>query len=296
MDILGNTPLWVAAGIVLQDRADDFYTRLKRTARTLEHEDIHDLRVSSRRLREALVLLAPCYNTRRINHLRKKARSITRLLGEIRNTDEAILFFTGLAPEFDGENRQLIDDIITSHRKRRKKDQVELKRGLHALDAQSLREYFTKTLNSPCLYNPPVTGFDPFIAIAEYARITLSERLATVLAHVPDARQEDKVIAQHMLRIAVKRYRYCAELFNPLFKDGYAECHSVIKEYQDTLGVIHDLDVFAGLVKGHIADHTAAEPILKVIGSRRHALYCQFSEKLDSKPLHQIGHRLESLL
>src|SRR5512136_2315517 len=96
MHVDGSTQLWVAARVLLCERGDDFFMRWDKVLKTSDPEDIHDLRVSSRRLREGLALFAPCYPPESLKRLVRGLKRVTRLLGDIRNTDEAILFFTEL--------------------------------------------------------------------------------------------------------------------------------------------------------------------------------------------------------
>src|SRR5512137_556288 len=93
MGIAGSTPLWVAARALLTLRGEDFRRRLADVRQTFDAEAIHDLRVSSRRLREGLVLFAPCYPAAGVARLVRRIKKVTRLLGDIRNRDEALLFF-----------------------------------------------------------------------------------------------------------------------------------------------------------------------------------------------------------
>ena len=70
----GTTPLWIAARLLLRERVDDFFRRLQQVQKTFDPDDIHDLRVASRRLREGLALFAPCYPPRNSTRLVKKVR------------------------------------------------------------------------------------------------------------------------------------------------------------------------------------------------------------------------------
>ena len=60
MNVEGKTPLWLAARVLLHERGDDFFRRRDKVLKTFDPEEIHDLRVSSRRLREGLELFLPC--------------------------------------------------------------------------------------------------------------------------------------------------------------------------------------------------------------------------------------------
>jgi CHAD domain-containing protein len=58
-----------------------------------EIEAIHDLRVTSRRFRAAVGLFEPWLPPKKAAQLKKSIRKQTRVLGGLRNLDEALLFF-----------------------------------------------------------------------------------------------------------------------------------------------------------------------------------------------------------
>src|SRR5512136_446696 len=114
MLIDGTTPLWMAARQLLAEREEEFFRRRDKALKTSDPEDIHDLRVASRRLREGAALFAPCYPAGEMARLLKGLKLVTRLLGDIRNTDEAILFFTALAEEVAADCRNDLERITLS--------------------------------------------------------------------------------------------------------------------------------------------------------------------------------------
>ena len=118
MQIEGKTPLWIAARVLLYERGEDFFRRRGKMVKTFDAEDIHDLRVASRRLREGLILFAPCYPPGNIARLVRKIKRVTRLLGDIRNADEALLFFTALKDEFDSSGRSHLEELAGTFRKK----------------------------------------------------------------------------------------------------------------------------------------------------------------------------------
>src|ERR1039458_8484224 len=77
----------------------DELLHLRRTVlKTSDLEDIHDLRVASRRLKAALELFEPVASRTSTTKLKKNVRRLIRRLGGLRNIDEALLFFQSRVP------------------------------------------------------------------------------------------------------------------------------------------------------------------------------------------------------
>ena len=94
----------------------------------------------------------------------------------------------------------------------------------------------------------PIPGLDPTESLARTARRILAVRLAEVYAFTPVVHQEFAVEALHNLRIAVQRLRYTLELFRTVFEETGEQNIMRLKELQDDLGNIHDVDVRIELV------------------------------------------------
>jgi CHAD domain-containing protein len=296
MQIEGSKPLWIAARILLTDRGEDFFRRRDCALKTNSPEDIHDLRVASRRLREGLALFAPCYPPGKIARLVKQLKQVTRLLGEIRNTDEAILFFTALAEELDSGFRDDLEGISASFQKGRKKQFKQLKIGLKEIASSSLRDLFRRVINSPSLFNRQMNDIDLFIPLSQFAGEALNARLALVLRLLPEARQAGEIEAQHLLRIAIKHFRYRVEILSFLFGAHYEELHGVLKNYQDVLGIMHDLDVFAGIIRKAGLTFLKQKPLFDAIAAKRGKLFADFSAMLETTPFEEIGERIRNIL
>ena len=143
MRITGDTPLWVAARCLLGSRVDDFCARWKKVLKSFDAEDIHDLRVSSRRLREGLQLFAPTYRSRDHGRAERRVRAVTRLLGAMRNTDEALQFFGELSAELDGNARIGLARLIAKFEAHREKERQRLQQRLAALDCAKTHAMLT---------------------------------------------------------------------------------------------------------------------------------------------------------
>ncbi len=292
MQVDRTTPLWIAARALLSERGEDFFRRKNRALKTSDAVDIHDLRVASRRLREGLDLFAPCYPAGNIVRLAKRLKRVTRLLGEIRNTDEAILFFTALVGELHPEHGVKLEGILGPYRIKRKKEMKGLRSGLKEIASDSLNDLCRRVINAPSLFTPQANGIDLFMPLSLFAGSALDARLSAVLQLLPEARQVGETEAQHLLRIAIKHFRYRMEILSFLFTSHYDEIHETLKDYQDLLGKMHDLDVFAAIVRDAGYLPSAEESIQVAIGARRDRLFADFSSLLESRPLETLGERM----
>jgi CHAD domain-containing protein len=296
MQVDGNTPLWIAARVLLYERGDGLFRYMDKALETSDVEDIHDLRVASRRLREGLACFAPCYPPADVKRLARKTRQITRLPGDIRNADEALIFWGSLTDRLDENVRFELEQLIGTLRESRKKLLRKLNNGLRKLSHPSLRDQYLRIINSPAIFTQPVDGIDLFAPLAGFARSSIGERLEDVMKFLPVARKTGEVEAQHLLRIAVKHFRYRMEILAPVIGVRYTELHDVVKGYQDVLGTMHDLDVFAGIVRAQgMATHTE-HTVLSIITAQREVLFGDFDDMLASAPLERVGREVRDAL
>ncbi len=296
MILMKKTPLWMAARGLLAGRGADFFSRWEKVAVTFDPEDIHDLRVASRRLREALSLFAPCYPDDGIPRLRKKIGKVTDILGDLRNIDEGLAFFRTEAKELGTEQEREMSGFITSYEKKRETARNKLKQDLCRMSNGSLRKHFDRTVHAPIIFDPPAAKADPFETIEDFARESVDRRLASLLQRLPQARLPGEAAAQHKLRIAVKKYRYRMEVLSPLMNEEYRGLHDHVKEYQEFLGRIHDLDVFSELVSGTRLSTPTREKLSCLITEEREKSFRSFLDKLDNTPFELIGERVRSIL
>jgi CHAD domain-containing protein len=291
-----TTPLWVAARILLRERGDDFDRRLGDALLSFDPEAIHDLRVSSRRMREGLALFAPCYPPGDIAPLVKRIKKVTRLLGEIRNRDEALLFFLSLRNRLDNSCHSDLDRLLTTFRTERSRELEKLEAGLRKISAADLRDRYRQVICYPSLFAPVDSGVDLFAPLAVFARTALLSRLADVLQLVTAARQTGNIAAQHQLRITVKHFRYRMEIVSFLLGNSYRKLYTTVKFYQEVLGKMHDLDVFAAICQEAAFSQPAATTIMAAIAAKRAKLFDEFSGMLARMPFEMVGERLRDVL
>ncbi|HZV82181.1 MAG TPA: CHAD domain-containing protein [Geobacteraceae bacterium] len=289
-----TTHLWVAARLSLLRRGQEMFDCWEKVLQKFELDDIHDLRVASRRLREALMLYAPCFPSKPVSKLNSRIKKLTGMLGAIRNTDEALLFLESLPPILPDPATRAVSTLTDLLQSERTAEKNHLQSAMKQIDPASLRSRFEKICNRPAIF--AISARDPFMKVADFLRDTLHEREASLLRFTAEAAHEENIAAQHRLRIAMKHFRYRLELASFFSPDRLNDLIREAKSYQELLGTMHDLDVFATMISERIASPDASAPLLAHIAARRHQLFEIFAVKTDKYPLTKLAADARSAL
>lgn len=292
--ITADTHTWLAARQFLRQRADDFYLQLTRVRESFDAEAIHDLRVSSRRLWEGIAIFSGCFRKRQLAPIRKELKSLIALLGAIRNCDEALLFFSALAEKSASRASTTLLTIVATLQAQRIAEQRKLKRELKKIDPGSLLARIDAICSNPRIFAPDSDAL--FLPVAQFILTAASAREKSVMELLPEALVEGNAPAQHRLRIAVKHFRYCMEFLAPFAGSDYKTVYKTVKEYQEILGQLHNLDVFRSLIAAP-ADESAKSCVLdNSIAERRKGMFHEFLKKNKTVPLHTVGDLVRGLL
>lgn len=282
----GGTPLWMAARQLMTARVDEFFHRWDRLARSLDPETIHDLRVASRRLREGLELFAHSYPPEPLRKVSKGVKRVTRLLGELRNLDEAHAFFSSLEPEADADGRLFLRRFTLPYPKRRKEALAAIASGLEKVGRGDFSRR-CRLLRSPAIFSG--TPVEDLLAPADgFVRRSLEQPLPGLLGLFAEGEARSDIGTLHRLRIEVKHYRYRLEILSPFLPPSHAVLYADLKEYQEILGRLHDLDVFSSMMGEEMPDSLKSR-----MAAEWEARRSAFSAKLLAAPPVQFRSYLE---
>lgn len=223
-----------------------FRTMLKHEAgsRTGEDvEDVHDMRVASRRIRSTLRLLEPYFKPRRIRAYKPMLSKIADVLGGVRDLDVLIEDVTSYGEGLSDAERAHLDPVIA----RLNAGRVEARVALNALfDRGQYARFiadFAKFLTTPGA-GTPKAGEDGAIPTPS----TLRHILPTLIySHLGQVRAYDSALDDaddttlHALRIEFKRLRYAASLFSDVLGTQISDYIDELKAMQDHLGRMNDI-------------------------------------------------------
>jgi len=286
-----TTPLGEAAPALLLAKAEPLFALEEAARGGADADAVHDMRVASRRLREAMRLLAPLYPARDFSRWYRRIRKVTRALGPVRDSDVFIEEFSRLVPEF-GEGGRRALAFLVGHRAGRREHELEVLNGqLAALDLEQNRASLVR------LAHAVVGTPDAARPFADFAHAAIAERGATVLGAQTAALDERNMAQQHALRIDYKRLRYALEAFAPCYEEDFNELHETLVAFQDALGEMHDLHVFLDLVRDPGRAVTAARAgvsaddfaeVEQVLYAHAHDAFEQFAALAAAHPAERL--------
>ena len=192
----------------------------------LAPDPVHDLRVALRRCRSLADGLRVIDPDKRWKHLKKVSKPVFQSLGELRDLHVMTEWIDRLGAADDATTKTLrayIKDRETA---------------LQAQARQAVQQFDRKQWQNWCR-DLPRRAARIRLGSPAFQHLAL-ERWAEARKLQAPALRTHSPIALHRLRIGLKRFRYTVENFLPRLETQWSDD---LKELQDLLGEIHDLDV-----------------------------------------------------
>jgi CHAD domain-containing protein len=207
---------------------------------------VHQARVASRRLREALPVLTEGLHHTKAGKANRKIRRLTQALGTVRELDVTLHLIDELTerPAIPRVALAEVRALVIEEREQRRAIMLER---LGRVDGAKLARRLQSVRQS--LMEPPVTHAWRAALAGRIAR-----RARRLERAIEDAGQIYEPEGLHQVRIAAKKLRYALEIAHDSGAAPCADALRTIKRVQDTLGRLHDLQV----LQHHVAAVGAA--------------------------------------
>ena len=201
---------------------------------------VHQARVASRRLREALPLVASGSKGRK---LERAARRLTRVLGPVRELDVALEMLERLTTGAEAP-RGAIARLRQVVREERQRMHTEMCTRVARIDITRLR----RRAASAAAKGSGGSRRDPGrVADAQLRAARRAVRLREAIESAAGLYLPDRL---HEVRIAVKKLRYAMEVARELSGSRATARIRTLKAAQDLLGHMHDHEVLIARVRG----------------------------------------------
>jgi CHAD domain-containing protein len=242
-------------------------------------EDLHKVRVASRRLRAALATYAPLFRRRERKARAREVRRFTRALGALREADvhAALLAAAFAGARGDGAARARAQAMAAIERRRGE----ERKAVLEAVAPAKLDRLGRRLARLRLRRRLAQRRLDLETLAAEALERGLTRAFGGLAASLDEERDE----ALHARRIAVKRLRYAIEALGPALPlEPAAALLELAKRIQEVLGRHHDLVTLAARLedeRGRAPDPAAARALAAAaarLRARASAAFAEFQE------------------
>ena len=231
------------AGVLLKHlHALDAESEGVRQAEDIEY--LHRMRVASRRLRSAMGLFEGCLPAAKKANWTKAIQKVTHALGVARDLDVQIALVESFYKKTgDPDCRYGLRRLRLRLSQQRSKQQVKVLTALDELNASQITAKMERRFSPLAALQDVVYLYPPALYKLSFeANTALIDQLLSSAGSVVE-HPEDKE-ALHAMRIAAKKTRYSLETFAPLYENELKESLAVLRKLQDSLGEIHDCDVW----------------------------------------------------
>jgi CHAD domain-containing protein len=252
--------------------------RLRREVlKTSGLDAIHDLRVASRRFRAAVALFEPWIPPNSAALLKKHTRKLTRLLGGLRNIDEAILFFRAHTP-VSGGGYQACRRLAEA----RPGELARIRKALSDFDGRHLGR---KVRKAAAGMNGGGNGTGRNPSLPAYFSDTCIRLYQPIHDLLPGATSPEERRSRHALRIAIKKWRYFFEIAAPVMGCDVSDTIGLLKEYQTILGRMNDVAEFGALCGGLDLSRHERRFVEATLQAEDHLLLHDLAGLIERKPL-----------
>jgi CHAD domain-containing protein len=194
-----------------------------------DSEDVHQMRVATRRLRAVLRAAKPFLLTEWVEPLRAELKWIGNILGTARDLDVQSDYFRHEAEGLEIRDRKPLEQFVEHLHTRRHKVQDALLSELRSARYLDLVHRLQQAAQDPAMVLSTMTLQD--IAAKEF------KKLRKAIRHLKRSPSDHEL---HRIRIRAKRARYAAELTEAYTGKAATRFMDEVKTFQDTLGMHQD--------------------------------------------------------
>ncbi len=228
-------------------RYRNFETEFRQTRRNPDAENLHDLRVATRRLIAALEFKSSFYPEARYGKVVHILEEFIRPLGKQRDLLLQEDYFQKIISGTETGLKYYLEDL-------RKKIQANHKEVQQDLSGFNLSKFSRKTHQLPLEWVVPAalpgeeSHPDPLLNV-DWKRL-IREKLEAILSLEEKAIVQNNLDSFHKMRIKLKELRYWLEILEEVFAFVTRDQLALMHRLQTVMGDIHDRDVWAmGLLK-----------------------------------------------
>lgn len=240
-----------AACKIIRKQADKLHTHFADLDQTDDIEPLHQIRVASRRLREALIFFGDFFDPAHIDAWKKATKKLLRKLSTPRDLDVQIEFLNQFISGLGGEPRQSragIERLLLRLKQYREKQQKPIAAAIKQFQKKHILINICLQMEKAMYMAETYPLPDTRERWPDRLRRHISPRLEEVQTRLSSLDDPLDAEGQHQLRIAIKKLRYTSEISDTLLAGSLTRYLESLKEAQTLLGDLHDCDVWLNMI------------------------------------------------
>ena len=222
-----------------------------------EMEDLHQMRVATRRMRVCLRYFSSVFSRNEAERMQEDLKWLAGLLGGVRDKDTFLIFLETIEPEILKRDAEHFHQVREELLEQRRKKLEALRRAMEEKRYRLMKKILFRALSTP--QRKPSS------------KLIVEETLPRILYRIfrktfrPLQENEETPQALHKCRIRCKRLRYVCEFFQSCYTRKIMTLIHDLKSVQDILGCWHDavrdIDFLQTTVgTPAVCEHGEAEP------------------------------------
>ncbi len=233
-------------------------------ARMLQHEpgtrlgedieELHDMRVATRRMRAALRIFGESFSKKKSKPIRKGLKETGQALGAVRDLDvfmEKLAQHRQTLPEAEKAG---LDPLLTAWRGKRENSRQNMLAYLESKAYAKFKRKMLKFVKTEGMGAEPIpTGVPVAFQLRHIVPRLIYSRYEAVGAYEA-VLESASIETLHSLRIAFKRFRYTLEYFQELLGPEVTTVIKELKVMQNHLGDLNDADVSSRMLRTFLAE------------------------------------------
>ena len=216
-------------------------------------EDLHDMRVATRRQRAAWRVFGDAFRGKRTRTYRKGLREIAARLGAVRDLDVLLDAADAYRADLSNTEQRALEPLLSGWRSHREDARRLLIRELDSDDYRRWVDDYSEFVRHDGLAVVPVAPTEPH-RVRDTAGSQILTAYEGVRAYEPVLRWAD-VETLHELRIAGKWLRYTLEFSREALPPEASTLIARVTALQDHLGLLNDASVTAGMARSFLVEN-----------------------------------------
>jgi len=246
--IVADDSMPEAAAKVLRFHFSKMKRREAGTRTGIDVEELHDMRVSTRRMRAAWRVFDGAFRAGKTKKIRRHLETLADRLGAVRDLDVLIEGLEAYRLGLDEEQRSGVEPLLSLWRRQRANARTQLIAELdspgYAAFLEEMEEFLGAGANAAAAVATPTAPH----RVRDRAPSRIWAAYEAVRAYELVLSWAD-VETLHDLRIATKWLRYAVEFFGETLGPDGARLLQRVVALQDHLGLLHDADVATKLAR-----------------------------------------------